>query len=202
MDPTVSIPVRMSNLSLVGDNVTELDTASADNYTSCTALNEMSLLDVFTKMDIGDDEYWGGLNTVWLAFFITYCVIFYAVLLALFCIYFFLLYCAAKKAYPLRTLIYSLTTYIFWFISSYAHGILIIYSIVDDSKSTDRTLAAVIRNLETVASSLFVNIIVLAFFSHINVKDEPENAGPKKTVREKTDLNLYFPQNTQFYLLQ
>ena len=185
----------MSNQSL-GD--TAAGTAGADNSTSCVALNEMSLSDVLAKMDIGDDKFWGGLNTIWLAFFITYCVIFYAVslLLSLFCIYFChdLLFYIVKQAYPLRTLMYLLTTYISWFISSYAHGILIIYSVADDSESTNRILAAVIRNLETLASSCFVSFIVLAFFSHTDVKaDEPENTGPKKTDPEKTDSNLYFP---------
>ena len=188
----MSIPV-ISNLSLVADNATEVDTASTDNHTSCTALNEMSLSDVLAKMDIGDDEFWGDLNTVWLAFFIIYCVLFYAVLLVLFCIYFWLLFYAAKQAYPLRTLMYLLTTYIFWFISSYAHGILIIYSIADGSESTDRTLAAVIRNLETVASSCFVSIIMLAFFSRTDIKTDPEKTDPEKTDPKKTNSNLYFP---------
>ena len=82
---------------------------------------------------------------------------------------------------------YSLSTYIFWFISNYAHGILIIYSIAEDSESTDGTLAAVIRILETAASSSFVGIIVLAFFSHTTETDL-EDTNPKET-----DSKLYFP---------
>ena len=187
MDPTVPIPI-MSNLSLAVDNATA---ATADIYArSCTALNDMKLSDVFTQMDIGDNEFWGDVNMVWMGFFITHCVLFYATLLALICTCFCLLFhvetqeyayslrtlCSLRILYSLRTLfllrtLYSLRTlmyilfnYIFWFISVSAHGILIIYSIADDSESTDRPLAAVIRSLETAASSFFVGIIVLSLF--------------------------------------
>ena len=147
------IPI-MSNLSaLAVDNATA---ATADNYArSCTALNDMKLSDVFTQMDIGDNEFWGDVNMVWMGFFITYCVLFYATLLALICTCFCLLFHVEKQeyAYSLRTLMYILFTYIFWFISVSAHGILIIYSIADDSESTNGHLAAAIRSLETAASS-------------------------------------------------
>ena len=99
MDPVVSLPA-MSNLSLAAGNDTELDISSADN-SSCTALNEMKLSNMFSKMDIGGDEFWGEVNVVWMGFFITYCVLFYASLSVLFCIYFWLLVYAAKEAYLL-----------------------------------------------------------------------------------------------------
>ena len=53
MDPIVSIPIN-TNVLLAVDNATA---HTVDNYTSCTALNDMKLSDVFTKMDIADDEF-------------------------------------------------------------------------------------------------------------------------------------------------
>ena len=58
------------------------------NFT-CTSLSRLSLMDVFTRMDIGNTEYWGNVSVTWLAFFIVYYVLFSIMILLLImaCIY-------------------------------------------------------------------------------------------------------------------
>ena len=175
MDPTVSIPTignLSSNLSITESStqatVINFNDITNDYYaaTNCTVLNELDLENVFTKMDIGDEEFWGSRDTVWAACLVTYLVLFYAALLVLFCIYICLLRYTKKQAYPLRTLMYLLTTYIFWSSVSFVHGILIAYSIASDSEpQSDRTLAAITRSAETIASSSFVSVIIVTLFT-------------------------------------
>ena len=183
----------MSNLSSTATNITvkNFSDTTDDNYSNCTRLHELDLADVFIKMDIGNAEFWGSASIPWMACFIAYCVLFYGALLVLFCIYIGLLFYAAKQAYPLRTLMYLLTTYIFWSTSSCALGVLIIYSVANssdnestDNESTDRRLPTVTINLETITFSFFVGIIVVTFFS---------DAHSMKSDSEITDPQLHFP---------
>ena len=148
-----------ANNSMEDPNIT----ANGGIYTNCTFLNELDLTDVFTRMDIGNTEFWGGVSGVWKAFFITYYVLFYAVLLVLFGSCVCLLRCALKQAFSLRTLVYLLTTYICWSTFSAVCGILIINSIANGS---DKVSANVTRTLETITSSSFVSIVIISFFSH------------------------------------
>ena len=170
MDPTVLIPT-IGNLSTTAGStqatVINFTDIINDDYiaTNCTGLNELDLEDVFTKMDVGNAEFWGSKNAVWTACLVTYLVLFYAALLVLFCIYIYLLCDAAKQAYPLRTLMYLLTTYIIWSSVSFVHGILIAYSIASDSEPNDRTLAAITRISETIASSSFVSVTIVTLFT-------------------------------------
>ena len=171
----------------------------SDEHANCTRLNELDLADVFMKMDIGNTEFWGSSSIPWMTCFIVYSVLFYGALLILFCICVCLLFYAAREAYSLLALMYLLTTYAFWSVLSYAHGILIIYSIADDSGSSDTALAAVTRNLETITSSCFLAIIIVTFFSHSHsTKVDSEKSDPNlhfvmKANSKKTDSNLHFP---------
>ena len=163
MDPIIVIPGSNSSSSTANNSMEDPNiTANGGIYTNCTFLNELDLTDVFTRMDIGNTEFWGGVSGVWKAFFITYYVLFYAVLLVLFgsCVY--LLRCALKQAFLLRTLVYLLTTYICWSTFSAVCGILIINSIANGS---DEVSANVTRTLETITSSSFVSIVIISFFS-------------------------------------
>ena len=127
-------------------------------HTNCTLLNEIDLLDVFTMMDIGNIEFWGSAGVVWMTFFIIYCILFYIALLVIFCGCIYLLLHALKQSFLLRTLVYLLTLYIFWFTFSFSHGILLFISIANGS---DRTLANSARTLETISLSIFVSIIIV-----------------------------------------
>ena len=150
-------------------DITNDDYAAMD----CTALNELDLEDVFTKMDIGNEEFWGSRNAVWTACLVTYFVLFYAALLVSFCIYICLLCYSEKQAYPLRTLMYLLTSYIFWSSVSVVHGILIAYSIATDSEpQRSRTLAAITRSAETIASSSFVSVIIVTLFTSTDSNED------------------------------
>ena len=163
--PTIgNLSITESSIQATVINFTDI---TNDDYaaTNCTALNELDLKDVFTKMDIGKEEFWGSRNEGWTACLVTYLVLFYAALLVLFCIYTCLLCYAAKQAYLLRTLMYLLTTYIFWSSVSFVHGILIAYSIANDSEPSGRTLATVARISETIASSSFVSVIIVTLFT-------------------------------------
>ena len=170
MDPTVSIPT-IGNLSITESStqatVINFTDITNDDYAAmkCTALNEVDLEDVFTKMDIGNSEFWGSRNAVWMACLVTYLVLFYAALLVSVCICIFLLRYAAKQAYKLRTLMYLLTTYIFWCFISFVYGMLIAYSIDLGIDTSGRALAAIIRISETIASSSFVSVIIATLFT-------------------------------------
>ena len=164
MEPVIVIPG--SNKSFTANNSMEDSKITANYsgiYTNCTPLNELDLADVFTRMDIGSTEFWGGVSEVWKSFFITYYIIFYAALLVLLfsCVY--LLCRALKQAFSLRTLVYLLTTYICWLAFSAVCGILIINSVANGS---DEVSANVTRTLETITSSGFVSIVIISFFSH------------------------------------
>ena len=171
MDPTVLIPTTGNSSTTAGSTeatVINFTDITNDDYaaTNCTALNELDLEYVFTKMDIGNAEFWGSRSTVWTACLVMYFVLFYAALLVLFCMYTFLLRYAAKQAYPLRTLMYLLTTYIIWSSVSFFHGILIAYSIASDGEpQSDRILAAITRISETIASSSFVSVTIVTLFT-------------------------------------
>ena len=168
MEPVIVIPG--SNKSFTANNSMEEPKITANYsgiYTNCTPLNELDLADVFTRMDIGSTEFWGGVSEVWKSFFITYYIIFYAALLVLLfsCVY--LLCRALKQAFSLRTLVYLLTTYICWSAFSAVCGILIINSVANGS---DEVSANVTRTLETITSSGFVSIVIISFFSHPDSK--------------------------------
>lgn len=172
----------MSNLSSTAATDSTVKTFS-DEYTNCTGLRELDLADVYMKMDIGNTDFWGSMSVPWMTCFITYCVLFYGALLVLSSICVCLLFYAAREAYSLLTLMYLLTTYAFWSILSCAQGILIIYSIADNSESSDVALAAFTRNLETITSSCFLGIIIVTFFSHSH---------SMKVDSKKSDPNLHF----------
>ena len=61
MEPVIVIPG--SNKSVTANNSMEEPKITANYsgiYTNCTPLNELDLADVFTRMDIGNTEFWGG----------------------------------------------------------------------------------------------------------------------------------------------
>ena len=153
-------PAANNNLDATSSNV---------QMPNCTQLTELDLMDVFTGMDIGNVEFWGNVSVVWKTFFIIYCVLSYTALLVLFCSCAYLLrYALKQEPFKLRrTLVYLLILHIIWFTFDFVHGILIINSIASGS---DRPLANAARTLETIASSSFVNVMIVAPFFHPDSK--------------------------------
>lgn len=135
----------------------------------CAPLNGSNLIDVFTKMDIGNTEFWGSVSVAWMIFFIMYCVLLYVVLLGLFCFCVYFLFHALKQLFFLRTSVYSLALYILWFALSFVYSILVINNIASDS-GADKVMADVTRTMETVTSTSFVNIIIATPFSNPHLK--------------------------------
>lgn len=178
MDPHITLNPGADNSSSTADNSTSFIEIVGDAVTtSCTAVD---VTEVFTSMDIGNSEFWGSASTVWRAFFIVYCVFFYAPLLGLFCICFYFLCVTGKQAFSYRTPIYLLTLYIFWCTFSSAYGIMIINSIANGSSS--KAVAIVTRVLETASSSSFANIMIVAFFSYRDPDPNSRNLIPLKQV--------------------
>ena len=58
-----------------GENVNVTMESRNDEVYPCTPLSRLSLMDVFTRMDIGNTEFWGSVSATWLGFFIVYYVI-------------------------------------------------------------------------------------------------------------------------------
>lgn len=166
MDPVVVV-ISTNHSS---DNTTSFIEQDIDGISmNCTPLNRLDLVDdVFTRMDIGNAEFWGSESVAWMTFFIIYYVLFYVALVVLLCYYGYLFYHAfrvQRRSYLLRrTFVYSLILHSIWFVFSFVHSILVINSVANGS---DRALASVARTFETITSSSFnINIILVApFFS-------------------------------------
>ena len=163
MDPVVVvIPTNHSS-----DNTTSFIEQDIDGISmNCTPLNRLDLVDdVFTRMDIGNTEFWGSKSVVWMSLFIVYYVLFYKALLILICCYGYLFLHAfrvQRQSYLLRrTVIYLLILHSIWLAFSFVHSILIMNSVANGS---DRALASVARTLETITSSSFNIILVAPFF--------------------------------------
>lgn len=161
---TVSIH-ETDNTSRASDTApTVLEFPNNRTYVNCTPLSEIDSLNVFTRMDIGNTEFWGSVSVAWMTCFAMYYILFYAALLVIFCSCIYLLLHALKEeAFSLRSIVYLLTSYIFWFTFSFVHGILLFISITSGS---DRILANGARTLETITSSIFVSILIVTTFTH------------------------------------
>ena len=134
----------------------------------CTPLHRVDLMDMFAKMDVGSIEFWGSASLVWMMGFVTYCVLFYAALFGVF-FYWGYVYHRIKHLFSSRflrsRLLCLLTLQIFWFVFSFAHGILVINSVAS-SGADNGAVAVATRIVETITSLNFVSIIIATpFFS-------------------------------------
>ena len=183
----IAIPFQFVT-KLAMDTVMILDNSSASDFPdaptgtaqnddgihmimNCTPLNALDLQDVFIRMDIGNNEFWGSMTNTWKRWFLLYCTLFYvALFLVLFCSCIGLLIYVLRRSFMhhipraiVQAAVYLLILCFLWLTFSFVHGIILYISITNGS---DKALANSARTLETITSSSFVSIIVVAIFSH------------------------------------
>ena len=163
----VLIPEINNSSSTTADNnptTTNLTATLFDDvFSNCTPLSRVDLVDVFAKMDVGSTEFWGSASVVWMTFFIMYCILFYAALFGVFCYWAYVYYrikhlFSSIARFPLSRLLCLQNLQIFWFASSFVHGILVINSVASGRDS--EVVAVATRTIETVTSLSFVSIII------------------------------------------
>ena len=126
------------------------------NCADCTPLSTLDLMEVFTRMDIGNTEFWGNMSVAWLSCFIIYYVLFSILLVIMACIIVYLL----KKR--LRFFVCILILFIMWSCFSCIHYTLLMNSIVNGSTTE---LANTTRALEIITSSSFMNFAIATILS-------------------------------------
>ena len=126
---------------------------------TCTPLSTLDLMGVFTRMDIGNTEFWGNISVAWMACFIVYYILFSILLVIMACsiVYFF------KKLRVLRYFAYILILFLAWSCFSCIHYTLLMNGIIHGSTIQ---LANTARGLEIITSSSFMNFAIVAILSY------------------------------------
>lgn len=146
-----------STIPLYDDDMDGVEMNCTSNCTeTCTPLSRLHLTDVFTRMDIGNAEFWGSIRPAWLPYFIIYYVLFFILLVIMVCGYVYFL----KR---LRFFVFILILFVVWSCFSFVHHILLMYSIVNGSGVQ---LANAARALEIITSSSFMNFAILTVLSN------------------------------------
>lgn len=123
---------------------------------NCTSLSTLDLMNVFTRMDIGNAEFWGNISVAWMACFIIYYILFSILLVIMTCsvVYFF------KKL--LRFFACILTLFLVWSCCSCIHYTLLMNGVIHGSTIQ---LANTARALEIITSSSFMNFAIVTILS-------------------------------------
>ena len=123
---------------------------------TCTPLSTLDLMSVFTRMDIGNTEFWGNISVAWMACFIIYYILFSILLVIMACsiVYSF------KKL--LRYFACILILFLVWSCFSCIHYTLLMNGIIHGSTTQ---LANTARALEIITSSSFMNFAIVAILS-------------------------------------
>ena len=164
----LSLTLETARVMPIGENATDATIQRGDdevfegvhsNCTNCTCtpLSRLDLRDVFTRMDIGNTEFWDSISVSWLACFITYYILFSILLVILF-IYFL-------KRFRRGFFVTIQILFIMWCCFSCIHYTLIMNSILNGASIQ---LANTSRALELIASSSFMNFAVLAILLNLD----------------------------------
>ena len=141
------------------EEVGMLDANSTTTDGMCTQLSGLDLVNVFTRMDIGNTDFWGSLSTAWVTSFIMYYVLLTILLVCMVCSYSYFIRKGLRFSIS-RLIIIIL--FISWSCFSCVHNGLLMNSVVNGS---NMQLANTARGLEIIASTCFMNFAILAILS-------------------------------------
>ena len=129
---------------------------------NCTTLASLDLIDVFTKLSIGNEDYWGAVDTPYLALYYIHFIIFFTLLLIINCWCGLVLWEKVPSVKKHALLVYIVSTYCVWAFTSVVHYVLIT---IDLNCVTSRQLASTAKLFETLSvASLMNNLLVTAVY--------------------------------------
>ena len=157
--PLTAIAENASENATDGEEVLpdEIFQANCTANCTCTPLSRLDLMDVFTRMDIGNAEFWGNMSIAWVTCFIVYYIVFSILLVIMaYNIIHFL------KGH-LRFFVCILILFIVWSSFSCIHHTLLMNSVVNGNTIQ---LANTTRTLEIITSSSFMNFAIVTILSN------------------------------------
>jgi len=141
-----------------------LDAASSN----CTTLARLDLVDVFTKLSIGNEDYWGALNTPWLALYYIHFIIFFTLLLIINCWCGLVLWEKMQSVRKHASFVYLVSTYCVWAFTSAIQYVLITAGI---NNVVSQWLAVAMEVFEILSvTSLMNGLLVTAVYQYYQLR--------------------------------
>jgi len=145
-----------SSISIIASN------ASATQLDTCTTLANLDLIDVFTRLSIGNKDYWGTINAPWLALYYIHFIIFFTLLLIVNCWCGLILWEKRQSLRKHASFVYLISTYCVWSFTSATYYVLLT---VEVNSLSNRQLAITTKICELLSiASLMNGLLVTAVY--------------------------------------
>ena len=135
---------------------------------NCTSLASLDLIDVFTRLSIGNRYYWGTISTPWLALYYIHFIIFFTLLLIINCWCGLILWEKRQSVRKYASFVYIISTYCVWAFTSASYYVLITIGVQNrlvQNSLTSRQLAVTTEIFGIISvASLMNNLLVTAVY--------------------------------------